>query len=385
MPWLVKVVTRTGEGSIEPRRRASVLARVAAAAAALWLAGCARFLGPRATLGPGAIVRGRGLYTQVINDTDSQQTLQLIVRTRYGEPSGLISVASVTANLRTTTTANSQIGVGPAANYQGNLVPLSFGLAYEENPTIAYTPVQGERYAKSLLSPIGIDMLVLLLSMEEAPHQLLAMLVKQVNGLQNPMYGSQQTGAAFRESAALLAPLGNAGQATWTSTSKKDGAFALVIHDYAPANRNVVRHLLRTLGFPASLAQGDRDIVLPVNMAIGRATRPELNVQTRSVYDLIEIAASSVEVPPEHAALGLAEPQPEALSPFHGGLRIQSSPSYPSKDILVAVRHRGYWFYIPADDGPSKLAFRFLQTLIGMRLVEGTPQTTPALTIPVTR
>jgi hypothetical protein len=111
----------------------------------------------------------------------------------------------------------------------------------------------------------------------------------------------------------------------------------LVIHDYVPANRNVVRDLLRMWGLPASLAQGDRDLVLPVNLAVGRVTRPELNVQTRSVYDLIEIAASSVDVPPEHAALGLADPGPDALSPFHGGLRIQSSPSYPSRDVLVAV------------------------------------------------
>jgi hypothetical protein len=53
--------------------------------------------------------------------------------------------------------------------------------------------------------------------------------------------------------------------------------------------------------------------------------------------------------------------------------------------VLVAVRHRGYWFYIPADEGPSKLAFRLLQTLIGMRLVAGTPQTIATLTIPASR
>jgi len=270
-------VTRIPEGSNEPGTRAIVVARVAAAAAVLWLSGCGRFLGPRATLGPGSIVRGRGLYNQVISDTNNQQTLELIVRARYGEPSGLLAVASVTANLRTTATANSQFGVGPSANYQGNIVPLSLGLAYEEDPTIAYTPVQGERYAKSILSPIGLDTLVLLLSMERAPHQLLAILVKQVNGLQNPMYGPPQTRAAFQGSIALLGRLEDAGQATWTSTATKEGAFALVIHDYA-GNRNVVRELLRRWGLPASLAQGDRNIVLPVNLAIGKATTPELNV-----------------------------------------------------------------------------------------------------------
>ena len=374
------------EGSIDPGGRAIGAARVAAAAAILWLSGCGRFLGPRATLGPGSIVRGRELYNEVISDTNNQQTLELIVRARYGEPWDLLSVASVTANVRTTALANSQFGVGPPANYQGNLVPLSLGLSYEENPTVAYTPVQGERYAKNILSPIGLDMLVLLLSMEHAPHELLSILIRQVNGLQNPMYGPPQIGAPFHDSVVLLARLENAGQATWTSTPTKDGAaFALVIHDYAPANRNVVRELLQRWGLPASLAAGNGDIVLPVNMAVGRVTKPELNVQTRSVYDLIEIAASTVEVPPEDAAQGLAGPPLAGPSPFRDDLRIQSSPSFPSTPGLVAVRHRGYWFYIPADDGPSKLTFRLLQTLIGMRLVEGTPQTTPTLTIPVTR
>lgn len=378
----MSIVTR--EGLIGPRRRATGAARVAAAAAILCLSGCGRFLGPRATLGPGAIVRGRELYNEVISDTNNQQTLELIVRARYGEPWGLLSVASVTANVRTTAMANSQFGVGPTANYQGNLVPLSLGLAYEENPTIAYSPVQGERYAKNMLSPIGLDLLVLLLSMEHPPHELLSVLVRQVNGLQNRMYGPAQTGAAFHDSVVLLARLEDAGQATWTSTSTKDGAaFALVIHDYAPANRTVVRELLQRWGLPASLAAGNGNIVLPVNLAVGRVTMPELNIQTRSVYDLVEIAASSVEVPPEDAAQGLAGPALAGPSPFRDNLKIQSSSSYPSTPVLVAVRHRGYWFYIPADDGPSKLTFRLLQTLIGMRLVEGTPQTTPTLTIPV--
>jgi hypothetical protein len=53
--------------------------------------------------------------------------------------------------------------------------------------------------------------------------------------------------------------------------------------------------------------------------------------------------------------------------------------------VLVAVRHRGHWIYIAANDSPSKLVFRLLQTLIGMHLVEGTSQTIPTLTIPVAK
>src|SRR5215470_14348771 len=242
------------------RGRSSRARAVTAAVAALWLAGCGRFLGPRATLGPGAIVRGRGLYNEVINATNNEQTLEVIVGARNGEPMGLLSVTSVTANLHAATTTSAQFGVGPDSNFKGNLVPLSLGLAYEENPTIAYTPVQGERYAKRLLSPVGLDLLVLLLSIERAPDQLISILVKQVNGLQNPMFGPPESRAAFQDSIDLLARLQNAGQATWTSASAKDGSFALVIHDYAPGNQDAVRELLRSWRIPESLAQQGRDI-----------------------------------------------------------------------------------------------------------------------------
>src|SRR5262249_9497789 len=160
-------------------------------------------------------------------------------------------------------------GIGPSENYKGNIVPLSVALAYEENPTIAYSPVQGERYAKSILSPLGLDVLVLLVGMERAPHQLISLIVRQINGVQNPMYGPAQARAAFQDSITLLARLEDAGQATWVSTSTKDGGtFALVIHDYAPANREVVGDLLRIWDLP-SLGKKDGDIILPVNLAFG--------------------------------------------------------------------------------------------------------------------
>jgi hypothetical protein len=360
-------------------------AHIAALASVFSLTGCSRVFGPRATLGPGAIVRARGLYNEVISDTNNQQTLEQIVRARYGEPSGLLAVASVTANLHATSTANAQFGIGASSNYQGNLVPLSLGLAYEENPTIAYTPIQGERYAKAILSPLGLDTLVLLAGAERAPAQLVSILVKEVNGLRNPMFGPPEARVDFQRSIELLARLQDAGQATWTATSTKGGTFALVIHGYAPGNRELVREFLRLWGLQASLGHGDRRIFLPMNLAVGTTTKPELNVQTRSVYDLIEVASSCVEVPAEHAALGLPDPTLDGASPLRDLLRIRSSPQVPPTEVLVAARYRGYWFYIAADDGPSKLAFRLLQTLIGMRLAEGTAQTVPTLTIPVSR
>ena len=374
-------------GSIVPvlrrtqRRRPAVRACFVSGAL-VWLCACSSVLGPKASIGPGAIVRGRGLYNEVITATNNEQTLELIVRARYGEPAGLLSVASVTANLRATASTGAQFGIGAASSYSGNLVPLSLGFAYEENPTIAYTTIQGERYAKAMLSPVGVDMLVLLAASEQSSARLTSVLVKQVNGLRNPLYGSPVARTAFDRSMALLEDLARAGQATWTSSAQQAGGVALVIHDYA-AERAVVYELLRRWDLSPSLARADRDIVLPLRLAVGRPADPALNVVTRSVYELVTLAATAVDVPPEHAALGLTDPALDHVSPFQGWLRIHSSPDRPSAAVLVSVRHHGYSFYISADDAESKRAFQLLQVLIGMRLVEGTPQSMPTLTIPV--
>ncbi len=205
--------------------------------------------------------------------------------------------------------------------------------------------------------------------------------MKHINGLQNPMYGPPEARAAFLTSIAALGELEDAGLATFTATDAS--SFALVIHDYAPAHSDEVRKLLRRWGLPDASARRGAKIVLPLRLAIGPATEPALNVQTRSVYDLIELAARSVEIPPEHAERGLVDQVPEREAALHGVFTIHSSRTRPDSEVLVATRHHGYWFYVAANDGQSKFVFRLLQSLIGMRLADVTPQAVPTLTIPV--
>ena len=69
----------------------------------------------------------------MINRTEDEQILNVLVRMRYDESFGMLSVASVTANLRVSARASTDIGFGDDINYAGNLVPFSAGIAYEEN------------------------------------------------------------------------------------------------------------------------------------------------------------------------------------------------------------------------------------------------------------
>ena len=117
---------------------------------ALGFSGCA-------VVGPQSITAGRGVYAEVINRTEDEQILNVIVRQRYDETFGMMSVASVTANLRFSTQAGTNIGIGDSDNYAGNLVPFSAGVAYEENPTISYVPLSGEEFMRRMLSPVSVN------------------------------------------------------------------------------------------------------------------------------------------------------------------------------------------------------------------------------------
>ncbi len=108
-------------------------------------------------VGPAAISSGRLAYNEAITTTDNQQMLMVLIQNRYGERGHLLTVASVTANVSVTTSAGIQAGFGSTSDYRGNLVPFAGSVVYEENPTISYVPVSGEKYLSQLTSPISPD------------------------------------------------------------------------------------------------------------------------------------------------------------------------------------------------------------------------------------
>src|SRR6185436_14029710 len=87
------------------------------------------------TTGPRAIAEGRAVYNDVLTRTGDEQVLGMIVKHRYDESFGMLHVTAETAI---------NVGAGDSDSYEGNLVPFSAGLTYEEAPTISYVPMSGE-------------------------------------------------------------------------------------------------------------------------------------------------------------------------------------------------------------------------------------------------
>jgi hypothetical protein len=337
-----------------------------------------------AVVGPNSLRNGRSAYREAINNTNEQQTLETIVRLRYAETSSLLAVSSVTANIRFAGEAGIEAGFGPSDNYIGNLVPLSAGVAYEENPVISYTPVDGARFMRELLSPIPLDLYLLILDTGE-PELVFPMLTESMNGIRNPRLFAdlrEDEAERFERLVELSAELDVAGCFDWGKTDGED-TFAAILHGYEQQYLEQTQALLDVLGLEIEADGGI--ITIPIYLGVASPHADGIAVTTRSLYQIIRRAAEDIDVPEEHVANMLALDLP-TTAPGRALLRIRSSAKPPATAV-VAIPYRDHWFYIDASDRSSRMSFLILQSLATVRLsdIAGDGQRSPVLTVPVSR
>lgn len=339
-----------------------------------------------AMAGPKSISIGRALYNETINKTENEQMLLSIVKSRYGESSTFLAVNSIAANVRFSTNASIQAGFGPRGNFEGNLVPFSGGLVYEENPTITYVPVQGERHLRQLLSPIPLDILILLLRNEIYPMSPFTLLASRINNMRNPEFLDVALAAPdsrFQEFVELTEELHRGGVLMFVADLNRDTPFSLLITGHVPVYSDKVRNLLMLLGLPTPKDESE-DIVIPIYFAVKRENLDGIAISTRSIFDMVQILGASIEVPQEHRAEGLTLNYPSLGLPGKH-IHIHTSKDEP-KRAAIAVNYRGYWFYIDDADLHTKFLFRTLFTLWTTAIAASADQkAAPVLTIPVSR
>lgn len=328
--------------------------------------------------GPLALSSGRSTYNAVINRTEDEQILSIIVRQRYDETFGMLAVSSVTASIRVGASVGGNVGIGPQSGYEGNLVPLSAGATYEENPTITYVPMGGEEFVERMLAPISAEQTLLLGRMSTDEVEAMRLLVRRANGLANPLFASKPPAPGFDRFIELFASLRE--QGVLDVVQSGDGRFELLCHDYSQEQSGQVDELLSVLGVTLKAGQ-HHDFTLPLRFFVGSARGDGIDLETPTALEVIEVAASGVEVPGEHLDEGIV--RASALDADQRFLVVHASSSRPAH-ASVAVAHRGWWFYIDARDARSKQSFMILRTLIGLRLDDDVGgQRAPVLTVPV--
>jgi len=163
---------------------------------------------------------------------------------------------------------------------------------------------------------------------------------------------------------------------------RKEVEFDVLISGYAPEYSHTVREYLALLGLLMP-ADESKDIVLPVYFAVKEKELGAIGISTRSTLDLIEILRAAIAFPQKHNRAGLAINYPP-MGLAGKDIRIRSSPDKP-KTASLAVKYRGYWFYIEETDQLTKYFFRAVRLFWSVSIASSAdPRTAaPVLTIPV--
>ena len=158
-----------------------------------------------ASLGPATVARDRFDYTVSVADSWKRQMLLNIVKIRYGDAPIFLDVASIINQYQYSADLNASFGWSFPPN--GNNQRISADGNFVDRPTITYTPMTGEKFARNLMTPIAPATVMSLVEGGYPIDLVFRILVHSVNGIQNQFGGSARARRADPEFYPLLEKL----------------------------------------------------------------------------------------------------------------------------------------------------------------------------------
>src|SRR5512137_1010247 len=259
----------------------------------LWavaLSGCA-------AIGPGTVSRDRFDYTAAISDSWKNQMLFNMVKIRYGDAPVFLDVSSVISQYQLAGAVN----FGATINYPPTSTSGNLGWAgtYVERPTITYTPVMGDKFARSLMSPVPPPAILSLMQAGYPADLVFRLLVQEINGVRNRFGGEARTRSADPEFYSLIEKLrqiqssGAIGM-RFTRKEKEEATFMVIRGERDPAIEALSAEVRKILGLDPRAKE--------VNVVYGAVPKDgkEIAILTRSMLQVIVDLSADIEVPAAH-------------------------------------------------------------------------------------
>lgn len=340
------------------------------------LAGCV-------AIGPGTVDRDRFAYTDAIAESWKRQMLLNLVKLRYADAPIFLDVSSVISQYALETELQGALGWNqflPEASQS-----VGVGGRYAQRPTVTYQPISGEKFTRSLMTPIPPSSILSLIQAGWRADAVSWICIQAINGIHNRSGAAMRAHPADPEFYRFMALFRDvqASRAVGMRIQKTEGNKTTSvlffrkegIEPEAAAQSDQLRRLLGlhpearefTIVY-GSLPQSDREIA----------------ILSRSMLQILVELASRIDVPAVHVAeertLPTIPDEPATAGSIVPDVNIRSAAQKPA-DAFVAVQYRGHWFWIDDRDFITKRAFSFLMFLFTLAET-GVPEKAPVLTIP---
>jgi hypothetical protein len=403
--------------------------------------GLALVVGGGCALGPRSVEDGRLRYNEAVKTTTEQQLLLNIVRLRYTDTPSSLSVSSIAeqreivAGLKAIPFFTSAAAGNAFGGYRGAVLP-QVELSGANRPTLSYTPLDDQEFTRRLFTPITLEGTAYLAKTTWPISTVFRLYLENLNWVSNaetasgptprdpPEFADFLTGvqalqrlqdrrlvALFTEEKEERATDGvPAGPNTPTAAveaakagfeyRRGDDGWVVVKKQPRPVLRvgAVPAHdpdfaaLCRAFKLDPAKRTFDltADTLDPFLADAPPAGLTQLDLETRSLLQVLFFVAHGVTVPPCHAASGVA-PQTfgadgvgfdwdEVLT---GLFKVSwAVGKNPPPCAAVAVRYRDYWFYIDDRDRDTKATFALLVEVSRLEL-GAKAGAAPILTLPL--
>jgi hypothetical protein len=420
-----------------PRRIRSALALAGGLALFAGAGGC--------TFGPKMLEQTHSRYNQSIRHVYEEQLLENIIRCRYNESPFKLSVSSIAAQYELSgggearpffVAPNSSNGI--FKTFTSVLPDVTVGGA--NRPTITLIP-SGSDAIRRFLTPIAPETLVYLGSTCWPISTVLRLYAERVNGVPNapsasgpqrdfapdfarfqrvaylvqmaqdlnlavlsaadrptalgaPIAAASVTSAAAVEAAKNGLEYQPSGDGRSWVLVRKERRLVLELNP-GDLDHPVTRELMSLLNLQAGERTfeivGSGDVADPIKFP--RPPSRELRITPRSTAQVFFYLANGIDVPDEHVTTGLV---PLTLAPDGTTFDMRSitdglfhvftcAERKPPPTAYVAVKYRGYWYYIDDTDQASKTTFALVLQLARIDLGAQEPTGGPFLTLPVGR
>jgi hypothetical protein len=342
------------------------------------------------SIGPLNIGQDRMKYNEAMQKTNDQELLINLVRLRYLDSPSFVSVSGITAQSSLIT--GMSLSMARTTSRVSGVRTLGFSdtfapsVTVTDAPVISYTPLQGDGFVRELLSPISLDLVVLLSKSGWDIRGVLNLLVERMNFVPNAPSASgptPQMPPEYKEFANLLTNIGKMGND--------------VSLDYFVTGKEIlpgIRFAPGALETPhgkavekqLKLAPGKEMFFLSNNIDVDR--KDIIEMRTRSLMGVLYFLSHSVNIPQDDADGGFVVVTDDANGDefywpavSNNMFHVLTSKDEPA-NAAVQVLYNGSWFYIANNDLRTKSSFILLSQL--MDLQSGNQAlTAPALTLPL--
>lgn len=376
----------------------------------------------------------RHKYNEALTKTRREEMLLNIVRLRYTDVTGRLKVGSIASQNAWLYQATADGAVGKDA---ANLVNLFGGVTRGEFPTVAYVPTSEEE-VRALLNPLDTESLFALTYTGSPAEQIMNIVVRSMNNVPNaigaggpmPDYApeSQEFARVVESTRSLssrnflevgrverMTPVSDAIARDSLSASdfksaaedgyvfrptedgksmilnKKEQATVLRFAPEALSSPEYTE-IVRIFNLKPGLSEYELDLALEGQLprdGIPDEGYESIHITIRSPLQVMFYLSKGVEVPESHQKKGLVKNTLDVDGSvfdwqrvLEGRFCVQSSKLRPH-NTAVAVKHRGYWFYIDDRDHVSKTTFFELMKIMRLQVRGGGAEALPVLTLPI--